>query len=415
MKLKKCLLVFGLFLGIISCKNFTKNNSKKGVLASVPRYDSINWQKAYKFGKINQTQIKEKSAQINRFFKEQWLPSSASGGLIVAWHGQIIFEGYNGYADIENKIPVTAETPIHIASVSKVLTAMAVLKLVQFGKIDLNQKVDSYLNGFPYTEVKVSDLLNHRSGMPDYLHLSDDKKYWDNTQMMSNQDVLEMLIRQKPPVDFPSGKKFAYSNTNFVLLALIIEKVTGASYPEVMKYMIFDPLKMTDTFVMEFDKDSGKVSKSYYNNGGIWNYDHLDKTYGDKNIYSTPRDLLKLDIAMYSSEFLPDDLKNLAWKGYSYETKGVKNYGFGMRMYEWDNGDKLLYHKGLWHGNRSTYVRDFRDEVCVIALGNRKNKSIYDSMGLVSLFYNYPFPNPLDKPNSSNKRGSKAESVEAEM
>lgn len=409
------MLVFGLFLGIISCENFTKNNSKKGVLASVPRYDSINWQKAYKFGKINQTQIKEKSAQINRFFKEQWLPSSASGGLIVAWHGQIIFEGYNGYADIENKIPVTAETPIHIASVSKVLTAMAVLKLVQFGKIDLNQKVDSYLNGFPYTEVKVSDLLNHRSGMPDYLHLSDDKKYWDNTQMMSNQDVLEMLIRQKPPVDFPSGKKFAYSNTNFVLLALIIEKITGASYPEVMKYMIFDPLKMTDTFVMEFDKDSGKVSKSYYNNGGIWNYDHLDKTYGDKNIYSTPRDLLKLDIAMYSSEFLPDDLKNLAWKGYSYETKGVKNYGFGMRMYEWDNGDKLLYHKGLWHGNRSTYVRDFRDEVCVIALGNRKNKSIYDSMGLVSLFYNYPFPNPLDKPNSSNKRGSKAESVEAEM
>lgn len=392
---------FGFFLliatGIIGCKNkdSDRNTSINELLAekSTPAYETLDWSKEFKFNKLTLAEKKEKFRQINDFYTKEWERSNASGGLIVAWKGQIIFEGYSGFSDIGKKIEITAETPIHLASVSKVLTAIAVLKLVQFKKINLNDKINKYLSDFPYEDVTIQQLLSHRSGLPDYLHFSEDKAYWDKSEMMTNQNVLDILVHKKPPIAFKAGSKFTYNNTNYVLLALIIEKVCGASYPEVMKYMVFDPLGMSNTFVMEFDKDADKVSKSYYSNGNPWNYDHLDKTYGDKNIYSTPRDLLKMDIAMYSPKFLPKELKELAWKGYSYEKFGNKNYGLGIRMYEWGNGDKLLYHKGLWHGNRSTYVRDFQDEVCVIALGNRKNYSIYESTGLVNLFYNYPIPN----------------------
>src|SRR5690606_38009235 len=142
---------------------------------------------------------------------------------------------------------------------------------------------------------------------------------------------------------------------------------------------------------MDFEKDAENVSKSYYHNGNEWKYDHLDMTYGDKNIYSTPRDLYKLDVAMYAEEFLPEKLKEKAWKGYSYEKPGIKNYGLGVRLMEWKNGDKIIYHNGLWHGNNSVYVRDFNNQATIIALGNRKNGIIYKTFRLVSLFGNYPF------------------------
>src|SRR5690606_14280004 len=94
---------------------------------------------------------------------------------------------------------------------------------------------------------------------------------------------------------------------------------------------------------------------------------------------------------LYADEFLPKKLKEKAWKGYSYEKPGVKNYGLGIRLMEWENGNKILYHNGLWHGNNSVYVRDFNHEATIIALGNRKNGIVYKTFRLVSLFGNYPF------------------------
>lgn len=406
MKLGYRLVFLILILAVCGCKNSpgeTVRQQAAEAAESVPAYDSLSWLEEFEFKKLNPSEKKEKYEQISRFYRDQWLKSNASGGLIVAREGQILFEAYNGYSDLEQKTEINAETPIHIASVSKVLTALAVLKLIQFDRIDLQSEVSRYINGFPY-KVTVQQLLTHRSGLPDYLNLSDDKNYWDNSKMMTNRDVVSILTDRKPEAAFRPGTKFTYNNTNYLLLAVIIEKVTGMSYPQAMKHIVFDPLGMTHTFVMEFDKDSKRVSKSYYNNGNLWDYDHLDKTYGDKNIYSTPRDLLKMDIAMYSDRFLPKKLKEMAWKGYSYEKEGIKNYGFGIRMYEWDNGEKLLYHKGLWHGNRSTYVRDFKDRVCVVALGNRLNRSIYKSMGLISLFRTYPYPAPDLKSLSDSPR-----------
>lgn len=386
-------ILFIILIVSTSCKRSEVEIAQiaKSEYDSIPRFDSIDWVKAYNFRKPNSKIKKEKQRFLNNYYKNFWLKNNTSGGVIVAQHGEILFEGYSGFSDFENEVPITKETPIHIASISKVLTSMAVLKLVENQKLALTDVVDKFFKDFPYEGVKVQDLLNHRSGLPNYLPLSEDPNYWDKSKMMSNHDLLEMFIEKKPDPLAKPDTSFFYNNTNYVILALIIEKVTGFDYPQAMKYIVFDPLGMENTFVMEFDKHSDQVSKTYYKNGRIWDYDHLDKTYGDKNIYSTPRDLLKMDIAMYSDKFLPQHLKEKAWQGYSYERPGVKNYGLGFRLMEWDDENRLIYHNGKWHGNNTTYVRDIENEATIIALGNRLNPTIYASMKLVSLFGDYPY------------------------
>lgn len=405
MKARNWAIFLWVLLSTINCKNSSQDNLQltKDKNDTLPKFDSLDWAKEYKFQQVDLIDKAHKYRFLDKFYNDFWLHNKVSGGFLVAQHGQVIYEGYSGFSDIEQQTPMTAETPLHIASISKVLTGMAILKLVEFDKLKLNDQVIQYLEGFPYEDVKIEDLLNHRSGLPNYLHLSDDKKYWDNSKKISNQDILEIFIQKKPEVLNKPGKNFSYNNTNFVLLALIIEKLTGLNYPKAMKEMIFIPLGMKNTFVMEFEKDSARVSKSYYNNGREWKYDHLDKTYGDKNIYSTPRDLLLMDLAMYSDKFLPKKLKEKAWKGYSYESKGVKNYGLGIRLMEWDDGGKILYHNGWWHGNNTAYVRDFNNEATIIALGNRKNRTIYSTFRLVSLFGNYPFQFPDAGDNGNGK------------
>jgi CubicO group peptidase (beta-lactamase class C family) len=401
------ILTIPLIFNLTSCKKTEKDQlqTTKNENDTIPRYDSVDWVKKVKFGPIDANDQANKKRFLDHFYHQFWLKNNVSGGFLVAQKGKIIYEGYSGFSDIENQVEMTAETPIHIASITKVLTSLAILKLVEHKKIDLNDKVSKYLTGFPYENVTVENLLNHRSGLPNYLHLSDDKKYWDNKKKITNQDVLDILVNLKPEALNQPGKNFAYNNTNFVLLALIIEKVSGMNYPNAMKHMVFNPLGMKNTFVMDFKKDSANVSKSYYNNGREWKYDHLDITYGDKNVYSTPRDLLKMDWAMYADDFLPAELKEKAWKGYSYESKGVKNYGLGFRMMEWENGSKILYHNGWWHGNNTTYVRDFNNQATIIALGNRKNRTIYSTFRLVSIFGDYPFKIE-DAPEGNGENGS---------
>lgn len=357
-----------------------------------PRFDSINWFEETKPKNIHPNDLADYQKNIQRFYDANWASQPVSGGLLVAKNGQIIFEQYSGMADVEKNIPLTAETPLHIASVSKVMTALAILKLVEHEKLKLDQTVKSILPSFPYDDVSIRDLMSHRSGLPNYSNVIDEYKLHEyRNHQISNDDVLKLFAENEIPQMSQTNTKFAYSNTNYALLALIIEKVTKKSYPEAMDYMIFEPLGMKQTFVFEFDKHQNFVSSSYGFGGKKWAWDHLDKVYGDKNIYSTPRDIYRLDYAMYSSNFLPKKLLKEAFTGYSYESKGVKNYGLGFRMMEYDNGNKFMYHNGWWHGNYSVYVHDPKNRVAVIALGNRQNRKIYDAFKLVGLFSNdYP-------------------------
>ncbi|GGE88646.1 CubicO group peptidase, beta-lactamase class C family [Chishuiella changwenlii] len=360
------------------------------------RYDSLDWRADFKAKKSRPEEINQYKNQVAKFYKDFWVDGKVSGGFLVAKNGEIIFEQYQGMADLRHNREIKQNTPIHIASISKVFTSMAILKLVEKKKIKLDQKVNTILEGFPYDDITIRNLLNHRSGLPNYANVlwNGRKAMMDREKPISNQDVLNIFAEHNVKQIRPADKGFYYSNTNFAFLALVIEKITKMPYPKAMKYMVFDPLEMENTFVFEYDRDKDTVARSYKYNGYEWAWDDFDRTYGDKNIYSTPRDLFKLDIAMYSDDFLPRKIKKEAFKGYSYEQKGYKNYGLGMRMLEYDNGKKLLYHNGWWHGNNTVFVHDVNNQFTVIALGNKQNKNIYAAFRLAGLTGTYPMKVP---------------------
>lgn len=190
-----------------------------------------------------------------------------------------------------------------------------------------------------------------------------------------------MLIEKKPDVTGRPDGKFTYSNTNYTLLALIVEEVTGKSFPEYMKEKFFTPLQMNNSFVFTL-KDTLTATPSFTANGTYWNKDFLDATYGDKNIYSTPQDLLKWDQALYTNQVLEQPWLDSAFKAYSFEKPGIHNYGLGWRLQLLPNGKKVIYHFGKWHGNNTAFARLPDEKATIIIIGNRFNRNIYNAAHL---------------------------------
>jgi CubicO group peptidase (beta-lactamase class C family) len=261
---------------------------------------------------------------------------------------------------------------------------MAVLKLAEMGKLSINDDVKKYFPAFPYDDVKISLLLSHRSGLPNYIYFMD-KLGWNRKEHCTNEDVLNYLIKFKPPGTGRPDTHFSYCNTNYALLGLIIERASGQSYADFLQEQFFTPLHMDDTYVYSI-KDSATAMPSYDYRGRPEAFTFLDCGIGDKNIYSTPEDLLKWDQALYTNKLFTKQTLKEAFTPYSNEKPGIRNYGYGWRMNVYPNGKKIIYHNGWWHGNNTVFIRMIQDSVTIIVLGNKYNRNIYEAKELEGYF-----------------------------
>jgi CubicO group peptidase (beta-lactamase class C family) len=281
-------------------------------------------------------------------------------------------------------------TSLHIASVSKTFTAMATLKLWQDGQLNIDDQFSKYFPSFNYPGVTIRTLLNHRSGLPNYVHFMENMG-WNKKIKITNEDVINFLISKKNSIKNvgKADKGFSYCNTNYALLALLIEKVSGKNYSDYLQETFFTPLQMKHTFVYNNNRDSGKVTLSYDYRGKLIPFNFLDVVYGDKNIYSTPRDLLIWDRALTEGNLFTQKILQEAYTPYSNEKPGIKNYGLGWRMNNYPSGKKMIFHNGWWHGNNAAFIRLIQDSATIIVLGNKYNRGIYHAKDLSSLFGNY--------------------------
>jgi CubicO group peptidase (beta-lactamase class C family) len=331
-------------------------------------------------GKLDKAAFRKYYRELSAFFDTTLLDTRFNGGILVAKDGAVIYEKYQGYADLREKDTLSDTTSFHIASTGKTFTAMAILRLVQENRLSLNDTIDKYFPGIPYPGITVKMLLNHRSGLPNYVYFVYNSG-WDEKKFATNEDMLQVMYSHKPARSFAPGKRFSYSNTNYVLLAMIIEKVTGQTYPEFMREKFFGPLQMKNTYVFTL-KDTLSALSSFTHAGVYWDYDFLDATYGDKNIYSTPRDLLKWDQALYTDQLISSALLDSAFTPYSHERPSVHNYGLGWRLQLLPNGKKVVYHFGKWHGFNAAFARLMDEKVTIIILGNKFNRAIYNTAHL---------------------------------
>jgi len=324
---------------------------------------------------------------VKNHFEGSLLNRGFNGQILIAKNGTVVFEKAVGFADMRTKDSLNENTPMHIASVSKTFTSMAVLHLMEEGSLKLDDTLGKYFPGFPYPDVTVKMLLSHRSGLPNYLHyLSLLKK---NDTCYSNQDVLNSLFTLQPGLEYRSGTRFSYSNTNFVLLAMIVEKITGKAFPAYLKEIFFTPLQMTHTFVYA-NQDTLTPTPSFAWTGRLWEADPFDCTYGDKNVYTTTHDLLKWDQALSSGQLFKKETLDMAYTPLSNERRSIHNYGLGWRMMIFPNGKKFVYHNGRWHGSNAVFVRFPEENATMILIGNKYNRNIYQAAAKAyNIFGNY--------------------------
>jgi len=334
-------------------------------------------------GYIPKEELNRYRNAIQDYYVHNLVEKGFNGGILVAKKGNVIFEAYHGFFNLKKKDSLTPHSAFHLASVSKTFTAMATLKLVEMGKLSLDDDLKKFFPGFPYDGVTVKLLLSHRSGLPNYIYFMQ-KLGWNTRQYCSNQDVLSYLIQFKPPVNSKAGTRFEYCNTNYALLGLIIEKASGTSYANFLQNIFFTPLHMNDTYVFNMT-DSAKAMPSYYR-GRQERLTFLDTGFGDKNIYSTPEDLLKWDQCMYTNEIFSKQTLEEAFTPYSHEKPGIRNYGYGWRMNVYPDGRKIIYHNGWWHGNNAVFIRMIQDSATIIVLGNKYNPYIYKSKKMAEIF-----------------------------
>lgn len=333
------------------------------------------------FRKLNDAEKTKYRQGIELYYDSILKRSRFNGEIIIAKNGEILLERYVGYQNFKTKDTLTATTPLHVASISKTFTAVTVLHLIEEHKIGLEDDVKNYLPGFPYDNIKIKLLLNHRSGLPKYEYFLDKLK---SDSLLTNQDLLNYMVANKPPLDGMPDKRYSYRNTNYALLALVVEKVTGIDFPTYMKDSVFTKLNMHSSFIFSI-KDTANYKPSYWPDNYPAQLENVDCIYGDKNVYTTAQDLFLWDKALYENSFINKESYALATTPYSNERPSKHNYGFGWHLFT-DAPYTTVYHNGWWHGNMASFIRLPQDTATIIVLSNRYNRAVYTSRKFAKVF-----------------------------
>lgn len=317
--------------------------------------------------------------RLDAFMQRLHSRSGFNGNVLVAKKGKILYQNTFGWADYLMRDSLEITSQFELASVSKPLTATGILKLVEEGKIKLDQTVDEFFPDFPYPDITLKLLLTHRSGLMNYLYFTDKKEIWaDKRKGMTNAQVMELLAKYKPDKYANPDVRFFYNNTNYMVLAAIIEKVTGQDFAVYMKENVFDPAGMKHTAVYS-SAVYEKIPTGVVGHDKVWRrsvvQNFQDGPVGDKGIYSTVQDLYLFDRALRDGRLLKPETLDSAYTGHSEPTRSVFNYGYGWRTYE-SGSDHVVYHTGWWHGFRNIYVRDLTNDVTVVLLANLANGSL---------------------------------------
>lgn len=327
------------------------------------------------FTDLDQVRIDRKARIIDSIFNRLQSKQGFNGTVLYAEKGHVVYERAFGFANFKTKERLTTQSSFQLASVSKMFTAMSVMILKERGKLDYDDAVRKHIREFPYEGITIRHLLNHRSGLPEYMHMTDE--VWNQELPFRNDDMVRLIASKSLPAAFPPDKGFDYCNTNYALLACIVERVSGKPFDEFARENIFEPLGMKHTFIYHLDNDSivpqfvevgvsGHKARrvpvpelNHYQNGVM----------GDKGVYSSVHDLYLWDQALYHETLVSGETLQDAFNGGSPRSvRKTKNYGFGWRIR--DDRDSTVFHFGWWKGFRSFFIRDMAQEKTIIILTN---------------------------------------------
>ncbi len=312
-----------------------------------------------------------------------------NGNVLVAQNGNIITKGCYGFADFDSKRLLNDSAVFELASASKQFTATGIMLLKDKGKLKLTDSLRQYFPELPYHNISIWHMLTHTSGLPDYCELMIEK--WDRSKIAFNNDMIAFLVKENPPLLFAPGTKWEYSNTAYVILASIIEKISGQTFRQYMATNIFEPLQMQHSRIYN-TRRSLKDSISNYAFGYCYNDSlkkyilpdndlkadfvvYLDGLQGDGIVNSTIIDLLKWGRAVKNHVLLKKETQEEMLKGQAmYDTIRKKYYGYGVMLEKNELGN-IISHSGGWPGYVTSLARNVDKDETYIVLSNNMSGS----------------------------------------
>jgi CubicO group peptidase (beta-lactamase class C family) len=338
--------------------------------------------------KIKFIENDKRKGKIESFFQKKFKQRQFNGNILFAENDQIIMNKSYGFANFQEKEKLTQNHSFQLASVSKPFTAIAILQLIENGILTLNDTVEKFLPNFPYEGITIHQLLSHRSGLSQYTHFCDspDSIWPDKNKTINNNDVIEIISKIKPLKNYPPDRRYYYCNTNFLLLASIVEKVTGITFREYLKSNIFSPLGMNHTVLYDRTNFEELILPTQgYENRTPWEDVYLNGVVGDKGIYSTTLDMFLFDQALNQNILINDSLKKLAFSKMNKDYHQNKNYGYGFRLKTHKKFGKIVYHTGWWKGYRSYFIKIPESNQTIIVLNNVKRGRFLNINQLIEL------------------------------
>ena len=341
-------------------------------------------------------QVTSKAKLMDDFVTAQSKIFKFNGNVLVAENGEIVFQKSYGYSDFDTKRMLNDSSVFELASISKQFTATGILLLLDKGKLKLTDSLRQFFPELPYHNITIYHMLTHTSGLPDYMEVVMEK--WDKSKVAFNNDVIQILAKEKLPIIFDPGTQWEYSNTAYMILASIIEKVSGQSFKEYMATNVFQPLGMKNTCVYN-TRRSMKDTIPNYAFGYIYNDSlmkhilpdndpnqnfviYMDGIQGDGIVNSTTSDLLKWDRAVKNHTLLAEATQKEMLKGQSLsDTLNQSYYGFGVGISQTDLGN-LISHSGGWPGYTTFLARNPDNDQTYIVLSNNNSNSPGISNGL---------------------------------
>jgi len=328
---------------------------------------------------------------VDRLVREVGVKPAEPGlAVMLLKPGRVLLQKGYGIADLRTGAPITPFTRFEIASVSKTFTATAVLMLHERGLLSIDDDVRRYLPELPqYAKqaVRLVDMLQHVSGLPSYFSLRDvpmrNKTYW------VSDDYPAEFARQRRqfPLRFPVGATFEYNNTNFMLMAVVIARVSGKPFADFMHDEIFAPARMTDSFIYDSPDSVPEATGRPCNNAlgyelarkrweERWgtaparHEQHLEV--GDGAVWSNLADMANWDNAIRTNLLLKPETMKLALRPSKTRDGELNGYGLGWFLYIDTRGKLIAFgHRGRWNGFETNYHNDVRNDHTVVLLSNR--------------------------------------------
>lgn len=337
--------------------------------------------------------LKKLSVDFDKILLDQFKPEETGCAVLVAKDGQVIYRKAFGMADLELNVPMKPEMVFRIGSITKQFTAIAILQLMEQGKLSLQDEITKYIPDYPMQghSITIEHLLTHTSGIKSYTNVPEFRK-----MMRTDMTPEEMVEKIKPlPMEFAPGTKWNYNNSGYFLLGYIIEKVSGKKYAEYLQDNIFIPVGMTSTLYGDDTRIVMNRASGYQpGENGVVNADYLSMTlpYAAGSIMSTVDDLYKWNRALLDFKLVKKETLEKAWTGYKLADGKDTRYGYGWFMSE-IHGSPTIEHGGGINGYLTSSIYLPQEDVFVALFSNNNGKAPeFSALRLAALAIGKPVP-----------------------